>query len=166
MRDPKLTERARKMRSDMTDPETRLWLQLRAKRFDGVKFRRQKVIQDDTHRYIVDFAANDPKLIIELDGDTHIGRESYDMVRTHFLESKGYAVARFTNAEVMTNLDGVLEYLEGVIARLGVQPPLPTLSPEGERALEIAPPLSLLQGRDTKPYERSELGEVERGRDL
>ncbi len=135
MRDPKLTNRARKMRREMTEPETRLWLQLRAKRFEEIKFRRQKVIQDDTHRYIVDFAANDPKLVIELDGDTHAGQEKYDARRTRFLEEQGYHVVRFTNTDVISNMDGVLERLIKVITKLRLRPPLPTLSPEGERAL-------------------------------
>jgi len=131
MRDPQLTRRARGMRTEMTEPETRLWLQLRAKRFDGVKFRRQKVIRDD---YIVDFAANDPKLVIELDGDTHAGREGYDAARTRFLEAEGYRVLRYTNVDVMQNLEGVLAHLASVIDEM--RPPLPTLSPEGERAIE------------------------------
>ena len=132
MRDPELTKRARAMRTEMTEPETRLWLQLRAKRFDAVKFRRQKVIQDERNRYIVDFAANDPKLVVELDGDTHAGRETYDAERTRFLERKGYRVLRFSNLEVMENIDGVLTHLASVIDEM--RPPLPTLSPEGERA--------------------------------
>jgi very-short-patch-repair endonuclease len=135
MHDPELTKRARAMRTEMTEPETRLWLQLRAKRFGDVKFRRQKVIQDDHHRYIVDFAANDPKLVIELDGDTHSGSEVYDAMRTHFLESKDYNVVRFTNDDVMTNIEGVLIRLEEIVSTLRMTPPLPTLSPEGERAL-------------------------------
>ena len=133
MRDPELPKRARDMRTEMTEPETRLWLYLKAKRFDSVKFRRQKVIQDDQHRYIVDFAANDPKVVIELDGDTHSGREAYDTARTRFLESKGYTVVRYSNLEVMQNLEGVLQHLSLVIDEM--RSPLPTLSPEGERAL-------------------------------
>ena len=133
MRDPELTKRAREMRTEMTEPEMRLWLQLRARRFGNVKFRRQKVIQDDQKRYIVDFAANDPKMVIELDGDTHAGNRAYDAARTRFLESKGYRVVRYTNLEVMQNLDGVLMHLTSLIN--GMRPPLPTLSPEGERAL-------------------------------
>ena len=134
MRDLELTKRAREMRTEMTEPETRLWLALRAKRFADVKFRRQKVIQDEQHRYIVDFAANDPKLVVELDGDTHAGSEAYDAARTRFLESKGYRVLRYTNLEVMQNLDGVLQHLASVIGEM--RPPLPTLSPEGERLKE------------------------------
>jgi very-short-patch-repair endonuclease len=135
MRDLELTNRARAMRKEMTEPETRLWLELRAKRFAEVKFRRQKVIQDEQHRYIVDFAANDPKLVIELDGDSHAASDSYDAARTKFLESKGYHVLRYANDDVIRNMDGVLQHLAGVIEQLRTQPPLPTLSPEGERAI-------------------------------
>ena len=125
MRPEKLTQRARAMRIEATEPEIRLWLQLRAKRFAGVKFRRQKVIGN----YIVDFASRDPMLVIEVDGDTHDGREAYDAARTQFLESQGYRVLRFTNYDVMTAMEGVLMVIEAA-----VQAPLPTLSPEGERA--------------------------------
>ena len=134
MRDPELTRRARAMRAEMIEPERRVWLELRAKRFEDVKFRRQKVIQDEQHRYIVDFAANDPKVVVELDGDTHVGREGYDAARTRFLESKGYRVLRYTNLEVMQNLDAVLQHLTSMIDEM--RAPLPTLSPEGERALD------------------------------
>ncbi|WP_301749211.1 endonuclease domain-containing protein [uncultured Erythrobacter sp.] len=130
MRDPILTERAKAMRREMSEPETRMWLALRAERFDSVKFRRQKVIGP----YIADFAANAPKLVIEIDGDSHADREAYDVARTRFFEQQGYTVIRFTNSEVMTNMEGVLERLSEVIAQLRASPPLPTLSPEGERA--------------------------------
>lgn len=135
MRDLELINRARKMRSEMTEPETRLWLQLRAKRFQSIKFRRQKVIQDDKQRYIVDFAANDPKLVIELDGDTHADQQRYDERRTAFLNAQNYKVVRFKNTDINMNMESVLEKLVGVIEELRARPPLPTLSPEGERAL-------------------------------
>ena len=111
MRDPELTRRAKAMRREMPEPELRLWLQLRAGRFAGVKFRRQKVIG----HYIVDFAANDPKLVIELDGDTHAFQAGYDERRTRFLEREGYRVLRYANTDVMQNLDGVLAHLVGAI---------------------------------------------------
>ena len=56
MRDARLTAYAKAMRKEPSEPEQRLWLALRAKRFENVKFRRQKVIG----RYIADFAARDP----------------------------------------------------------------------------------------------------------
>jgi very-short-patch-repair endonuclease len=130
MRDPILTERAKSMRKAMTETETRIWLAVRAERFSGVKFRRQKVIGP----YIVDFAANQPKLVIEIDGDSHAEQEGYDAARAQFLEHHGYTVIRFTNSEVMTNMEGVLERVTEVILQLRVSPPLPTLSPAGERA--------------------------------
>ncbi len=70
-------------------------------------------------------------LVIEIDGDTHSERHSYDAVSTQYLEHKGYKVVRFTNQDVMRNLDDVLEALRHAVQ----QPPLSTLSPEGERAL-------------------------------
>ena len=130
MRDPLLTRRAKEMRKDMPEPEMRLWLELRAARFLGTKFRRQKVIGN----FIADFASNDPKLVIELDGDTHALQASYDEQRTQFLESQGYRVIRFSNSEIVGNLDGVLQRLAEVVQEIGY-PPLPTLSPEGERAI-------------------------------
>ena len=95
MRDASSLKHAQAMRKDMPEPERRLWLELRAAHFQGVKFRRQKVIG----RYIADFASNDPELVIELDGDSHAGRESYDDARTRFLEEQGYRVIRFSNSK-------------------------------------------------------------------
>ena len=128
LRDPRLTEYAKQMRRAMTEPEKTLWNLLRAKRFLGIKFRRQKVIGS----YIVDFASRDPMLVIELDGDSHAFQHDYDNIRTIFLQEQGYRVIRFINSDVMGNMDGVLEQLSKVVAELTA--PLPTLSPEGERA--------------------------------
>lgn len=70
-----------------------------------MKFQRQVVLAP----YIADFASRGERLVIELDGDTHGGREAYDAARTRNLEARGYRVIRFTNEDVMTNLDGVLQ---------------------------------------------------------
>jgi very-short-patch-repair endonuclease len=135
MRDPRLITHAKQMRREMTEPEIRIWLKLRAKRFAAVKYRKQKVVG----RYIVDFSSNKPKLAIEIDGDTHAGRETYDVIRTQFLEEQGYRVIRFSNRDVMENLEGVLETLAAVVIEMTspLLPPLrgSLLSPEGERAL-------------------------------
>ncbi|WP_367113602.1 endonuclease domain-containing protein [uncultured Sphingomonas sp.] len=114
MRDARLTGHAKAMRREAGEPETRLWLALRAERLNGIKFRRQKVIG----RYIADFAARDPMLVVEVDGDTHGGREDYDAKRTRFFEEQGYRVIRFSNLDVMTNLVGVL----GAIAEAAAAP--------------------------------------------
>jgi len=57
-------------------------------------------------------------LVIELDGDTHGASYSYDTVRTNYLEALGYRVLRFTNAEVMNNLSGVLEVIASALTSL------------------------------------------------
>jgi very-short-patch-repair endonuclease len=125
-RDKLLLERARKMRREVTPLEAKLWYALRAKRFNGAKFRKQNVIG----RYIVDFACRNPRMIvIEVDGDTHASQANYDEKRTKFLEQRGYHVLRFTNQDVGCNLEGVLMTIENAL-RL---PLSPALSPEGER---------------------------------
>ena len=128
MRDPRLTAFAKANRQQMSEPAMRMWLQLRAERFMKIKFRREKVIAE----YIVDFAANEPKLVIEVDGDTHDIDDPRDALRTRFLEAQGYRVVRYSNVDVMQNLEGVLMNLAAVIAEM--RPPVSTLSPEGERA--------------------------------
>ncbi len=134
MRDPRLTAFAKANRKEMSEPAMRMWLQLRAGRLLGIKFRREKVIGE----YIADFAANDPKLVIEIDGDTHDVDDPRDKLRTAYLEARGYRVLRYTNVDVMDNIEGVLMNLAEVIGQM--KSPLPTLSPEGERALNSLSP--------------------------
>jgi very-short-patch-repair endonuclease len=130
---------AKRLRTNQTPLEQKLWYALRGKRFGGVKFRRQVVIG----RYIVDFACRAPQMVvIEIDGDTHGMQRGYDEERTVFLESKGYRVLRFTNQDVVTNLEGVLTTIAGALEN---SPLSPALSPEGERGKEN--PLSPEGGR-------------------
>ncbi len=118
MRDAGLTERAKAARKAPTPAEQRLWLALRAERFAGVKFRRQKVIG----RYMADVASNAPKLVIEVDGHLHGTTAEYDAARTAYLTMQGYRVVRFTNADVMHNLEGVLRLLDGFVTHPLSQP--------------------------------------------
>jgi len=103
MRDHRLLGYARQMRREMTPGEQRLWYALRAKRFEGIKFRRQTVLGS----CIVDFASRSQMLVIEVDGDTHAGRESYDAARDRTLREMGFRVLRFSNSDVMGNFDAV-----------------------------------------------------------
>ena len=131
MRDPRLLGYAKRLRTEQTPLEQKLWYALRAKRFQGAKFRRQVVIG----RYIVDFACRTPRmLVIEVDGDTHALQERYDSARTRFLESKGYRLLRFTNHDVRTNLGGDLITIADALEL----PHSPALSPEGERGEQRA----------------------------
>ncbi|WP_083942825.1 endonuclease domain-containing protein [Sphingomonas soli] len=115
MRDPELLRRAREMRSNPTPPEARLWYHLRARRFEATKFRFQTVLGN----YIVDFTSRAAMLAIEVDGDTHATQQAYDDRRTAFLESQGFRVLRFTNSDVMTNLDGVLQTIAHSLSACG-----------------------------------------------
>lgn len=112
MRDRRLLEFAKTMRREMTEPERRVWNEVRAHRLQGIKFRRQTVVG----HYIADFTCRSPvMLVVEIDGETHVGREDYDLVRTRFFEARGYRVLRFSNYDVMSNLDGVLTTVVGAL---------------------------------------------------
>ncbi|WP_082749509.1 endonuclease domain-containing protein [Sphingomonas sp. CCH9-E2] len=112
MRDPTLLARARHMRQNPTPPEAHLWYHLRAKRFEATKFRFQTV----QGPYIVDFTSRTSMLAIEIDGDTHATQQDYDATRTRYLGNKGFHVLRFTNSDVMTNLDAVLATIADAIS--------------------------------------------------
>ncbi|RVT41774.1 endonuclease domain-containing protein [Sphingobium algorifonticola] len=123
--DPELKERAKHMRANPTPAEQKLWLALRANRFENQQFTRQTIIAP----YIVDFASKADRLIIEVDGDTHSAEDRYDARRTEFLESLGYRVIRFANHDVLDNLEGVL----GAIAQALRASPSPQPSPHRGR---------------------------------
>jgi len=104
---------SRRLRSSATDAETRLWGQLWRIPIKGTHFRRQVPIG----RYFADFACHQIRLIIELDGSQH-GEDHarrYDSERSAFLESQGYQVIRFWNAEVSDELDAVLDTIFAIV---------------------------------------------------
>jgi very-short-patch-repair endonuclease len=113
-----LKEPSRQLRNDMTDAERQLWSQIRAKQM-GCWFYRQKPIGG----YIVDFYCPKAKLVIEVDGGQHFSDENaaYDRVRSEYLASAGLTVLRFTNSEVIKNIEGVVESIKSKI--LGQNPP-------------------------------------------
>jgi very-short-patch-repair endonuclease len=119
--------RAKAMRAEMTEPEKRLWHCIRAKRLNGVKFTHQVL----TGPFILDFAARMHKLAIELDGESHGYQVEYDKRRTGYLERLGWRVLRFTNYDVMTNIEGVLETIMQALNTASLPGPLP----EGEREI-------------------------------
>ena len=92
------------LRQAMPEAEVRLWHQLRDRRLMGHKFRRQHSIGP----FIADFACVAARLVIELDGSQHAQAEAADARRTAFLEAEGWAVIRFWNARVLTDMDNVL----------------------------------------------------------
>ena len=104
-----LKESARHNRNNPTEAEMVLWEYLR-NRVLGTKFFRQYVIAD----YIVDFVSLETKLIIEVDGLYHDEQEQqqYDSGRTARLESLGFRVLRFTNDEVLSQINDVLNTIK------------------------------------------------------
>lgn len=97
---------AKQMRHQPTEAENILWQLLRGKK-TGYKFRRQHPILD----YIPDFVSLDKKLIIEVDGGYHqeIEQKKLDEARTDYLKQQGYSIIRFSNQEVLSNPDKVVE---------------------------------------------------------
>jgi very-short-patch-repair endonuclease len=105
-----LLDNAKHLRREMTDAEQRLWYYLRAHRFLGLKFKRQKPIGP----YIVDFICAEHWLVSELDGGQHQQQTEYDQQREHYLESRGYRVLRFWNHQVLAETEAVLEQIRKV----------------------------------------------------
>ena len=99
------TIHARRLRSDATEIEGRLWSILRGRRFGGFKFRRQYAIGD----YIADFACIERGVIVELDGSQHAEQEGYDLRRSAWFESTGYRVIRIWNADYLRDPDSARE---------------------------------------------------------
>ena len=106
--------RAKELRKDMTVFEQKLWYYLRAKRFFGLKFRRQVPIGN----YIADFVCKDKMLIIELDGSEHLEDKQliHDIIRDDYLRSKGYKVIRFYNNDIEKNINLVLQSIKDSIS--------------------------------------------------
>lgn len=98
---------AKNLRSNQTEAERKLWYYLRAHRFMGLKFKRQKPIG----RFIVDFVCVEHRLIIEVDGGQHADQTKKDQHRDTWLRRQGYTVLRFWNNEVMQETEGVLEQI-------------------------------------------------------
>ena len=104
-----LKERSREHRKDPTKAEEVLWQAIRNSKL-GYKFRRQHAI----HIYIADFVCLDKKLIVEVDGGYHQdeNQQYIDAQRTHDLNALGFTVIRFTNDEVLSGLENVVEKIK------------------------------------------------------
>ncbi|MCX6147018.1 MAG: endonuclease domain-containing protein [Candidatus Kapabacteria bacterium] len=100
---PKLVERARELRKNLTEMEKKIWFQFLRNHI--IVFHRQKIIDN----FIVDFYCSKAKLIIEIDGDSHFTENGleYDILRTSILENYNLKLIRFTNIEVRNNFEYV-----------------------------------------------------------
>jgi len=122
----------RRLRSNMTGQEMRLWSRLRARQLLGLKFRRQHGIEP----YIVDFYCPGQSLVIEVDSDSHADADQIpkDQLRDRYFQYLGLHVIRCINDDIVKNLDGVLENLAGRLSSGSTSPRLP-LTKEGWRQL-------------------------------
>ena len=110
---PRKRSQAKSLRRGMTRAETLLWRYIKAHHLDGVQFRRQTPIGP----YIADFCSHRMRLIVEVDGESHDydERQAHDARRDNWFVSQGYRVLRFTNDDVLQNLEGVVAVIAGAL---------------------------------------------------
>ncbi|MES1984668.1 MAG: endonuclease domain-containing protein [Pseudomonadota bacterium] len=125
-------ENAKRLRRHMTDAEKLLWHHLRNAQICQVKFRRQQPIG----RYIADFVSQERRLIVEADGGHHMGSD-HDLERDAWLQRTGYTVLRFSNIDILTNIEGVVARLVSV---LDASPSPTTPRPQAAKASYPLPP--------------------------
>jgi very-short-patch-repair endonuclease len=103
---------ARELRRDMTAAEKILWNELRNRKFKGLKFRRQQIIEG----FIVDFFCHERRLVVEVDGEIHDNPEQilFDKHKDAVLLARGLHILRVKNAEVFTNLKNVLVKIQNI----------------------------------------------------
>jgi very-short-patch-repair endonuclease len=108
-------EKARKLRTELTRAEAKMWNLLRDFRPRGARFRRETPIGP----YIADFAWLSKKIVVEVDGDSHAtdqGR-AHDQVRDAWMRQQGYTVLRFDNSDLTEAEDHVYLEIEKSISR-------------------------------------------------
>ncbi len=113
-------ENCKKLRKNQTDAEKKLWSILRNRQLAGVKFRRQFSTSD----YIVDFYSPEYKLGIEADGGQHyeVDGRNKDEIRTRKLSKSGIEIIRFSDIDILNNIEGVCEAILKVIGNRKVSP--------------------------------------------
>ena len=109
-----MTKRARKLRNQQTKAESLLWSALRAKRLCGLKFRRQYPIGP----FFADLACVARKVIVELDGGYHDHQIEDDVSRQVHLEDQGWRVMRFSNEDVLEDVEAVAA---SIVEQLGLE---------------------------------------------
>ncbi len=112
------THTARRLRQAETSAEDLLWRELRGRRLDGWKFRRQVPIAG----CIADFACLAAKLTIEVDGAHHADQADADRERTARIEAAGYLELRFSNDDVRGRPAWVIEEIRRALDTARTQP--------------------------------------------
>lgn len=104
---PAVRQRAKELRWQMTPAEIALWERLKTKQLYGLKFRRQHPL----HHFILDFYCHAHQLVVEVDGGIHQQQRDYDESRTEWLTQRGFKVIRFTNEEVLNDIETILQQI-------------------------------------------------------
>ena len=107
----KMIEIARGFRKVPTKGEKILWVALRGRKLDGIKFRRQQPIG----YLLVDFCNSVYRLVVEVDGPVHESQKEADNARQEILEELGLAVLRVRSELVEENLPAALAQIRGAI---------------------------------------------------
>ena len=107
---PRLIDRRKKLRRNLTPAEATLWRRFKKAKLSGRKFRRQHSVG----YYILDFFCVEERLAVELDGEFHRNEqaEAYDYKRKLFLNEAGIKVIRFENSLVFEDIDYVARQIE------------------------------------------------------
>ncbi|MEN9655977.1 MAG: hypothetical protein RL311_909 [Bacteroidota bacterium] len=117
---PNLTQLAKKLRNESTETEIYLWLKLKGKQMYGYNFHRQKPIDN----YILDFFCYDLMLGIEVDGYSHEILEVYnkDIVKKKKMNELGITILRFSDFEVLSDMENVIRAIEYYILEFEKKP--------------------------------------------
>ena len=99
---------AKAMRRNMTPAERCFWNAVRANKIEGMHFHRQQVIDG----FIADFYCGDQRLVVEIDGGIHETQKDYDNKRETILKKNGLRIIRFSNQEVINDIDLVIQKLK------------------------------------------------------
>ncbi|CDX13645.1 conserved hypothetical protein [Mesorhizobium sp. ORS 3359] len=105
------------MRREPTEAEDRLWQELRGRRLDNIKFKRQVPMG----RYVADFVCAEARLIVEIDGSQH-AESRHDQERDAELKARGFRVLRFWNDDVLKELDAVCDTIIAYVRDQSLEP--------------------------------------------
>jgi len=112
----KARDLARALRKKSIPAESAFWEAVRNRKFFGKKFYRQCVyhfsLNDRARFFIIDFYCHEDKLGVEIDGPYHQVQGDYDEIRADFIKASQVRLLRFTNEDVLNDLDSVLSELE------------------------------------------------------
>jgi very-short-patch-repair endonuclease len=116
---PEIFKKAKELRKVETGAEKILWMKLCRNQIFGLQFRRQHPI----NRFIADFYCHKIKLVIEVDGAIHeqAKNKEYDQERSAIFSKFGISVLRFTNSQIMDNIESVIESIKQISQNLSIE---------------------------------------------